>query len=392
MKTINVSASEVLNANILIVDEYDANSIPLKRLLNNAGYRNVSSTDDFHGLTHLHRKFHYDLILLNSEMPGIAEADLVHGLSQIENLVPVLIIVSHSIDALRALPAGTKDFIRKPFNMLEVKTRIHNMLSIRILDRKIEHYNSLMEDAVQKRTAELKESEARFRRLVELCSDWYWEQDRNGQFIRTSGPVREMLGLEDREVAGEDEACKHRWIESEREALESNIAAKRPFIDFPYRLIGEDGTHKYLRVSGEPIFDSTGRYTGYRGVGVDVSAHVEGGDRLSQFRKMSDGMGEAVLLIDNVDLRFLAVNDVAADLLGYTCKEFLELSFANVVGECHVHMCMDNFRFCGSHTEQRVNTVEIKHKNGTSFPAETLCRPSRRAGEKNLSVMFVHAL
>jgi PAS domain S-box-containing protein len=155
-----------------------------------------------------------------------------------------------------------------------------------------------------------------------------------------------------------------------------------------------DGTHKYLRVSGEPIFDSTGRCTGYRGVGVDVSAQVEVGEQFSHFRTLPAETGDAILLINNVELRFLDVNDAALQLWGYTRTEFLELSFANVVGDCDTKlvMCMDNFRMTGTHAQQRINTIEIKHKNGTSLSAEMLCRPSKRSGENNLSVLFVHSL
>jgi PAS domain S-box-containing protein len=54
---------------------------------------------------------------------------------------------------------------------------------------------------VQERTAELRESEARFRSLTELASDWYWEQDENGHFTKVSGPVLDMLGLRSRPLA-----------------------------------------------------------------------------------------------------------------------------------------------------------------------------------------------
>ncbi|MGZ5801427.1 MAG: response regulator, partial [Burkholderiaceae bacterium] len=268
MKTVNVSASDIFNANILIVDEHDMNTMPLERLLNNSGYRNVSFTDDFHAVVHLHRKFHYDLLLLNFQIPGIDETDLIAGLQKIDmgDSLPILAIASKATETFHALPTGTKDFIRKPFDMLEVKTRIHNMLVMRFLDKKIENYNRAFEAVVQERTAELKESEARFRSLIELSSDWYWEQDRHGKFTKISGPVLEMLGL--KECYPNDKNRTHglHWVKSEREKLDSNLAARRPFIDFSYSLIKPDGSHQYLRVSGEPIFDATGRFTGYRGV------------------------------------------------------------------------------------------------------------------------------
>jgi len=70
------------------------------------------------------------------------------------------------------------------------------MLEVRLLYKKLENYNKVLEQTVQERTAELQESEARYRSLTELASDWYWEQDENMNFTKVSGPVREMLGIQ----------------------------------------------------------------------------------------------------------------------------------------------------------------------------------------------------
>jgi hypothetical protein len=61
------------------------------------------------------------------------------------------------------------------------------------------------------------------------------------------------------------------WKEDERANLEQFLAERRPFIDFIYSRTRSDGLPQYLMVSGEPMFDSSGRYTGYRGVGKDVT-------------------------------------------------------------------------------------------------------------------------
>ena len=107
---------------------------------------------------------------------------------------------SHAL--LRALQAGAKDFISKPFDLVEVKTRIHNMLEVRLLYRKLKDYNQVLEARVQERTAELRESEARFRRLTELSSDWYWEQDAQHRFTRISKGVMEITGRDESSFIG----------------------------------------------------------------------------------------------------------------------------------------------------------------------------------------------
>ena len=173
---------------------------------------------------------------------------------------------------LRALEAGAKDFISKPFDLLEVKTRIHNMLEVRLLYRKLEGHNKALELAVQERTAELRESEARYRSLTELASDWYWEQDERGDFTRVSGPVMELLGLRaepQADAKGDDATWQGGWDEGERTALQTRIAARLPFLDFVIHRTQAGGQRQQYRISGQPMFDPMCRFVGYRGTGVE---------------------------------------------------------------------------------------------------------------------------
>jgi hypothetical protein len=61
------------------------------------------------------------------------------------------------------------------------------------------------------------------------------------------------------------------WNEAERAELEANIKARRPFLDFPFSRTNPDGSQQYFRASGEPIFDRSCRFIGYRGIGVEVT-------------------------------------------------------------------------------------------------------------------------
>ncbi|HWQ94903.1 MAG TPA: response regulator [Gammaproteobacteria bacterium] len=269
-----VSTADILNASILIVDDQEANVRLLEQMLRDAGYTRIASTMNPQEVCELHRKNHYDLILLDLQMPGMDGFQVLEGLKKIETdgYLPVLVITAQPAHKLRALQAGAKDFVSKPFDLTEVKTRIHNMLEVRLLYKKIENYNKELEQAVQERTSELRESEARFRRLTELASDWYWEQDESGHFIKGSSPVLEMLGIGDGASRVElKDVQGARWNETERATLEANIAARRPFLDFVYSRTNPDGSHQYFMVSGEPMFDPSGVFTGYRGIGKDVT-------------------------------------------------------------------------------------------------------------------------
>jgi PAS domain S-box-containing protein len=269
-----INEQEILNASILIVDDQQSNVLLLQEMLSNAGYDRIAATSDPYAVCELHRQNRYDLILLDLQMPGMDGFQVMEGLKQLETggYLPVLAITAQPSHKLRALVAGAKDFIPKPFDLVEIQTRIHNMLEVRLLYRELETHNKVLEQTVLERTAELRESEDRFRRLTELSSDWHWEQDENGHFTKIFGPVFEMLGIRvDDELTITRDHQGGSWNETERTILEENLSARRPFLDFVYTRTNPDGSQQYLMVSGEPMFDPSGRFTGYRGIGKDVT-------------------------------------------------------------------------------------------------------------------------
>jgi PAS domain S-box-containing protein len=268
------SVLDILGARILIVDDQEANVQLLEQLLAEAGYTCVASTMNPLEVCAQHRANRYDLILLDLQMPGMDGFAVMAGLktNETESYLPVIVLTAQPGHKLRALQAGAKDFISKPFDLVEVKTRIHNMLEVRLLYKKLEGHAQRLEQAVEERTAELRESEARYRSLTELASDWYWEQDEKGNFTKVSGPVLEMLGIRVEPLVGEphrDDAVG--WNEAERTALLARIAERQPFIDFALSRVNADGSGQQFRVSGEPMFNRSCRFVGYRGIGVETT-------------------------------------------------------------------------------------------------------------------------
>ena len=269
-----LDAREILAARILIVDDQDANVRLLERLLAEAGYANVSATSAPQEVAALHRQQGYDLILLDLQMPVMDGFEVMEHLQEgdADSYLPVIVLTAQPAHKLRALQAGAKDFISKPFDLVEVKTRIHNMLEVRLLYKKLANYNEELAQTVQERTAELRESELRFRRLTELASDWYWEQNESGNFTQVSGPAFEMIGIGMPAFFSEAGGAQATgWNEAERAALQERIASRQPFIDYAFSRINADGSAQQFRVSGEPMFNEACRFTGYRGIGVEVT-------------------------------------------------------------------------------------------------------------------------
>ena len=139
-----VHSSEILNASLLIVDDQEANVLLIERMLRGAGYVSISSTTDPGEVCKLHLRNRYDLILLDLQMPGMDGFQVMEGLKETEpeGYLPVLVITAQPGHKLRALQAGAKDFVSKPFELPEVLARVHNLLEVRMLHletRKLYH-------------------------------------------------------------------------------------------------------------------------------------------------------------------------------------------------------------------------------------------------------------
>ncbi len=189
--------------------------------------------------------------------------------------------------------------------------------------------------AITRRQAEsaLRQSEARFRSLTELSSDWYWEQDQNFRFVNfsTGADLHDspdlFIGKTRWELPGAV-APEQFWVEH-RATLEAHAA----FRNFEFRRLTARGDVIWISASGMPVFDEQGRFTGYRGVGSNITgkkladeALHEGEDR---YRKLIDLSPDAIFV--HSDWRIVLVNQAmlrlfrtesAAQLLG---REVLEL-------------------------------------------------------------------
>ena len=120
---------------------------------------------------------------------------------------------------------------------------------------------------------ELRESEARFRSLTALSSDWYWEQDEQFRLTFMSSMLGERTGLDATSYIG-----RRRWdqpalnlTEGDWDRHRAQLERHEPFSDFEMERPGPDGNSVWLSISGEPVFDEGGHFRGYRGVGTDIT-------------------------------------------------------------------------------------------------------------------------
>lgn len=130
----------------------------------------------------------------------------------------------------------------------------------------------------------LRESEERFRGLTEMSTDWYWEQDENFRFTRRTSPLGRAIDVPTSAILG-----KTRWELGIERGPEERLAAHRqvleahlPFRDLEITVVHEGHARIYLSSSGDPVFDANGRFTGYRGVGRNITARKLAESRLVQ--------------------------------------------------------------------------------------------------------------
>ena len=141
--------------------------------------------------------------------------------------------------------------------------------------RHVVHMAETLTDVTEQRRAQeaSRESEERFRSLTELSSDWYWRQDENLRFTYLSSQAIDLTGY-----TGESSYGKTRWELSNMMPLSGSwdehkavLAARQPFRDLECSRIGQDGVTRYLSMTGEPLFDEGGRFTGYHGIGRNIT-------------------------------------------------------------------------------------------------------------------------
>ncbi len=166
------------------------------------------------------------------------------------------------LDEGSRVDAGEKQFFfRQPRRGLKIDSARHDA------DRGAEA------GARPDRIAGLVASEARFRSLTLLASDWHWDQDAQFRFTAVSGNLADPIG-----AAIEHNLRRTLWQMPQVETLEGDwdahrrcLKAHQPFRDLVLRGPRQDGGLSYVSISGEPLLSAAGTFLGYRGVGLDIT-------------------------------------------------------------------------------------------------------------------------
>jgi len=152
--------SALLNANILIINDQEFEIDVLKGFLEMQGYNHIETTTDARQILPLYESFKPDLILLNLMMLPQNGFEVLKEIKEIvppDDFLPILVFASDiSPEAKeRALKEGAKDFLTKPFDLVEAGQRIRNLLYTKYLHQQLQCQNLILEQKVKERTREL---------------------------------------------------------------------------------------------------------------------------------------------------------------------------------------------------------------------------------------------
>ena len=217
----------------------------------------------------------------------------------------------------------------------------------------------------------VRKAKQRFRRMVEMSSDWYWMQDEQLRFVEVPGIEEQdtdiVVGKARWEIPGLGALPEKVW-EQHRARLERHES----FSDFVFLRYNQAGELRYLSVSGEPLFDAKGKFIGYHGVGKDITERARAQKALEdsekRYRTLFDVHPQPMWVVDANTLEFLAVNGAAMRLYGYSKEEFLAMTADQIRPEEDVDDLRRAFADWSNNYSQRI--WRHKKKSGEVIPVK----------------------
>ena len=187
----------------------------------------------------------------------------------------------------------------------------------------------------------MRKSEARFRSLTEMSSDFYWESDAEHRLTDRNSAAKKSSSVSMFRQGAQ--IGERRWEipylspdEAGWRAHRAVLDAHRPFRDFELSRLGADGTERHITISGDPVFDEAGAFTGYRGVGTDVTARKRSEqalrDSAEKLRLFADNVPAMTVSWDeNLHCRF--ANKMFAGFFGLAVADIIGKHAREVLGE-----------------------------------------------------------
>ncbi len=212
---------------------------------------------------------------------------------------------------------------------------LNNITARKEAEEALVRANAELENKVKKRTAELAESEGKYRSLVETTTDFIWEVDKNGAYTYVSPKIFDMLGYKPEEVIGKTPFDLMPSEEAERilKIFREYVSQESPFNSLENINCHKDGHRVVLETSGVPFHDAKGRFQGYRGIDRDITQRKKAEEELKEseekYRMVFTQAPDSIVIIDVEKGKLEQFNSSAHKNLGYTREEFEKLKISD---------------------------------------------------------------
>jgi PAS domain S-box-containing protein len=338
---------------VLIVEDHEENRTLLRMLLEANGYRVTVAGDGLEGLDAA-RRDRPDAVVSDVLMPNMDGFALCRAWMQDAGLraIPFIFYSANYVrpqDEQFAMGLGAVRYLIKP---LEAEVFLKELRAVlrqwagraaptpaSPLDDIAFHalHESALARTIEDKIAQLEavnrklqESEARFRSLTEMSSDFYWESDAGHRLTQRASADKKLSTVSVFRHGAQ--IGERRWDipylapdEAGWQAHRAVLDAHQPFREFELSRLGTDGTAHFISISGDPVFDAAGAFTGYRGVGTDITERKRVERQLvdseARFRGLVEQSIAGIYIIQ--DDKFAYVNPRYAEILGYASAEEL---------------------------------------------------------------------
>ncbi|MBI5919785.1 MAG: PAS domain S-box protein [Nitrosomonadales bacterium] len=316
------------------------------------------------------RTFRPDIVLSDYKLPDFDGMSALQLVQQDFPETPVIMVTGalSDVSAVELIHAGAKDYVLKD-RLARLAPAVQRALSV-------------AQEARARKQAEqaLKDSEAKFRALVESSSDWIWEIDAQAVYTYSSPQVRELLGYAPEEIVGKtpfdlmmvDAAPQMRAI------FGAIVAERRPFRLLENANLHKDGRTIFLETCGVPFVDAAGNFRGFRGIDRDITERKQAEqalkDSATRYTAITENANDAIICLrpdDTIELW----NKMAQQMFGFSAEEAIGKPLHDlIVPERYRALAaagMCEFRQNGTgYVLGKMIELTAMRRDGTEFPVE----------------------
>ncbi|MGO9569088.1 MAG: sigma-54 dependent transcriptional regulator [Desulfomonilaceae bacterium] len=257
---------------ILVVDDEEQNRDLLEAMLESLGYESELADGGSEALAKLNAGL--DLVLLDIMMPRMDGFEVVRRIRSHTEFgdIPVIMVtvLEGKKDRLKAVEAGANDFISKPVDKLELRVRVASLLRMKEAQDVIKRHRTELEAEVERRTAELRESEERFRHIFEAAQDCMFIKDRDRRYTHVNPAMLAILEMDTAQIVGktDEEIFSAEWT-TRMKSIDERVLQGQP-VETEQSLfcIERPLIFNFVRF---PLRDPSGKIMGLCGIARDVT-------------------------------------------------------------------------------------------------------------------------